>query len=425
MNAFSIARNLSSWNLLYYKSMISPLTRSRSLFFRTHRFSFGHTQALPTLALNRLLAYAASSVIGIFMPIFLFEFFHQSIQAVLLFYLADQVLKLPFFVPAAKLFSKIGLTKSMMIGVLGLSVFYFTFFLLGQSVALPPFALIAFGLVGLMLTSTLYWSPFHIDFAEFSTKEKRGRQVSTLFMIQELIGVIGPIVSGFLIIKYGYTMTFMVGLILVLSSLIPLIYLPKTEVQYEFGYWESFRELFSKKFRSMSISMMAFGAENMVGVIVWPIFLYTVFKGNYLDIGFFASIIVVITLVLQLFVGKEIDKVSAKRMLRIGTGIYAIGWIWKGLVQTVAGVFAASTFHSFGSVFLQTPMDAMTYEQAADAGHYIDEYTVLREMSLNIGRILVIVFLLVLSYRFSITISFFVAAFISLAINRLSKIVAP
>jgi MFS family permease len=393
-------------------------------FLHTHRFSFGHTRALPTLALNRMLAFAASSVIGIFLPIFLFEFFHRSIQAVLLFYLADQLLKLPFFVPGAKLFSKIGLKKSMAIGVVGLSIFYFTFFLLGQPVQIPPFVLIGIGIIGLTICSTLYWSPFHIDFAEFSTKEKRGRQVSALFMVQQVIGVAGPIVSGLLILYYGYTMTFIVGFVLVVSSLIPLLYLPKKMVQYEFGYWQSFRELFSKRFRSMSLSMMAFGAENMVGVIVWPIFLYTVFEGDYLNIGFFAALIVITTLLLQMFVGKEVDKISAKRMLRIGTGVYALGWVWKGLVQTITGVFAASTFHSLGSIFLQTPMDAMTYEQAADAGHYIDEYTVLREMSLNIGRILIILFLLVLSLRFSITISFFVAAFISLGINRLSNVIA-
>ena len=380
-------------------------------------------QALPMLAANRLLSFSASSLIGLFLPIFLFEFFHQSIQAVLLFYLLNELIKLPFFVPGAKLFSKIGLTKSMMIGVFGLIIFYFTFYLLGQSVQVSPYVLMGIGIMGLLLTTTLYWSPFHIDFAEFSTKEKRGRQVSILFMVQELIGVIGPIVSGLLILKYGYTMSFMLGLVLVTSSLIPLFFLPKQTVQYEFGYWQTFKELFSKRFRPMSVSMMAFGAESMIGAIVWPIFLYTVFKGNYLDIGFFSALIVIITLLLQLFVGKEIDKFSARRMLHLGTIMYALGWIWKGFVQTVTGVFAASTFHSFGSIFLQTPMDALAYEQAADAGHYIDEYTVLREMSLNIGRILIVLFLMILSLRFSITLSFFAAAFISLGINRLSKLV--
>jgi MFS family permease len=396
---------------------------TRPAFSHTHRFSFGHTRALPTLALNRLLAFAASSIIGLFLPIFLFEFFDRSIFAVLLFYLADQLLKLPFYVPGAKLFSKIGLTKSMMIGVIGLSVFYFVFFLLGSHSSIQPLVLMAIGLVSLMITSTLYWSPFHIDFAEFSTKEKRGRQVSALFVMQHIIGVIGPIVSGLIILYYGYRATFMVGFILVLFSLVPLLFLPKQTVQYEFGYWQSFRELFSKRFRSMSFSMMAFGAENTIGIVVWPIFLYTLFNGDYLDIGIFSAVIIVVTLLFQIFVGKETDKVSAQRMLRIGTGLYAIGWIWKGLVQTVVGVFAASTFHSLGSIFLQTPMDALTYEQAADAGHYIDEYTVLREMSLNIGRILILVFLLILSLSFSISVSFFVAAVISLGINRLSHVV--
>ncbi|OGL62242.1 hypothetical protein A2839_04390 [Candidatus Uhrbacteria bacterium RIFCSPHIGHO2_01_FULL_47_10] len=68
-------------------------------------------------------------------------------------------------------------------------------------------------------------------------------------------------------------------------------------------------------------------------------------------------------------------------------------------------------------------MDALTYEQAADAGHYIDEYTVLREMSLNIGRIFIIIFLLVLNIYLPITVSFFVAAAISLVINRLADTV--
>src|SRR3989344_2021095 len=383
---------------------------NRPSFSHTHRFSFGHAAALPTLALNRLLAYAASSIIGLFLPIFLFDFFHRSFQAVLLFYLVDQLLKLPFYVPGAKIFSKIGLKKSMMIGVLGLSVFYFMFFLLGQNTPVSPFILMGIGLVALMFTSTLYWSPFHIDFAEFSSKEKRGRQISALFVLQHIIGVIGPIVSGALIVLYGYSTTFVLGFFLVLCSLLPLYFLPAKSVQYEFGYWQSFRELFSIRFRPMSISMMAFGAENTIGILVWPIFLYMLFEGDYLNIGFFSAFIIITTLLFQIFIGKETDKVSAKRMLHIGTGLYALGWVWKGLVQTVTGVFAASTFHSFGSIFLQTPMDALTYEQAADAGHYIDEYTVLREMSLNIGRIFIIIFLLVLNIYLPFTVSFFVAA---------------
>jgi MFS family permease len=393
----------------------------RPTFSHSHRFSFAHVQALPTLALNRLLAFAASSVIGIFFPIFLYEFFHASITSVLIFYLFDQAIKFPFYVFGAKIFSKIGLTKSMMLGVLGLATFYLSFFFVSFGKTTHPLALMAVALFGVMLTSTLYWSPFHIDFAEFLSKEKRGRQMGLYFAIQRFVGVLAPAVAGLIILLYGYYATFFLGLILVLCSLIPLSFLPRHDVKFEFGYLESFKKLFSKQFRSMSISMMALGAENTVGVVVWPIFLYAVFKGNHLEIGVFSTVIIAISIFLELFVGKETDKFSARRMLKFGTILYTLGWIWKGLVQTVVGVFAASTFHSIGSIFLQTPMDALMYEQAADSGHYIDEYTVLREMSLNIGRLLMFVVLLGITRYFSIGVSFFAAAAISLLVNRLSE----
>jgi len=42
--------------------------------------------------------------------------------------------------------------------------------------------------------------------------------------------------------------------------------------------------------------MMAYGAENIVGVVIWPIFLFAIFDGQYLEIGTFAAIIVIIGL---------------------------------------------------------------------------------------------------------------------------------
>ena len=59
------------------------------------------------------------------------------------------------------------------------------------------------------------------------------------------------------------------------------------------------------------------------------------------------------------------------------------------------------------------------YEQAADRGHYVDEYTVLREISLNIGRVLMLVSLFILFYFVGLTFAFILAAIASLLINTL------
>ncbi|MCR4314601.1 MAG: hypothetical protein NUV84_05150 [Candidatus Uhrbacteria bacterium] len=397
-----------------------PISHPNQTFpLRGHRHSLAHMGALPALASNRLLSFAASSIVGVFLPIFLYEFFDLSVTAVLLWYAINFAVKFPFQVWAAQIFSRTGLIASMVFGTLGIMLFYWAFYLLDTGSQLGPFTLMTVGIVGLTIVSCFYWSPFNIDYAQFAPKTSRGTYLARLYAVQQLITVVAPIVAAWVIVSYGYHINFFLGLVLAGASIVPLLFLPAFKVKYEFGFWESFCRLFSRKFRPMSFSMMAFGAENIVGVVVWPIFLYAIFNGQYLEIGAFAAIIVVVGLALELLMGRETDRFSPSKLLKYGTGIYALGWVWKGLVETVVGVFAASTFHSLGAIMLRTPMDTLMYEQAADSGHYIDEYTVLREIALGIGRVVMLLFLVAVTSVFSISASFFVAAVVSLGINSL------
>ena len=384
-----------------------------------HKHAHLITGAYPTLASNRLIGFVASSLIGIFLPIFLYEFFGMSLNAVLLWFGINFLVKTPFFVPAAKLFSRIGLIRSMMIGTVGLALAYLMFFLLDHGTPMNPYLLMGIAVFGFGLTSTLYWSPFHIDFAKFSSKKHRGVQVGMFYATQRLFSVVAPIIAAFLIAHFGYYASFLGGMLLTLASILPLFFLPSYQVHYEFGFWETFQKLFSKKFRAMSLSMMALGAEDIVGTVVWPVFLFSVFQGNYLKVGAVTAVIVVIAFLLEYIVGKDTDTFSPRKMLKIGSWVYAFGWISKGFVDTILGVFAASTFHSFGSIMMRTPLDTLSYQQAADSGHYIDEYTVLREMALNIGRVLILFVLIPITTTFSITSSFLLAAFVSLGVNWL------
>jgi MFS family permease len=386
-----------------------------------HRHAPSHVNALPALASNRLLGFIASSLIGGFLAIFLYEFFGFSVQAVLLWYAINFAIKLPFLVIGAKIFSRTGLTFSMIIGVVGTLLFYWMFYLLDGTLVFNPYFLMGIAIFGSMIESVFYWSPFNIDLAKFTSKKHRGKQIGFFYATQRLLGVIAPIIAGWIIANYSHQLNFFLGLMIAGASIIPLIFVPKFEVAYEFSFLKSFRELFSKRFRPMTISMMASGAENIVGVVIWPIFIYGIFSGDYLNIGAFTAVIIVIGLVFEVFIGKETDKYSAKKLLKIGSGVYALGWVFKGLAQTVMSVFAASTFHSFGSIMLRTPLDTLMYEQAADSGHYIDEYTVLREIALTIGRLFMLLFLVFVTGVFSVSASFFVAAIISLGINQLAK----
>lgn len=384
--------------------------------FMSHRFSLMHLQALPTLAMNRLLGYSGSAITGLFFSIFLFEFFDLSVQMVLVWYLVAYLVRIPTHTLAAKIFSKTGLVPSMAIGTVGAIVYYLSLYALDVNVALAPNVFLGLAIFGLTILSAFYWTPFHVDFAEFSTKGRRGHQLALYYSAIRLLGVIAPILGGFLITQYGYSVIFLFAIFALLLSFIPMAHLPRTYVQYEFGFFETFKKMFSKDFRALTVSMMSHGAENIVGIIIWPIFLFSVFQGQYLDVGIFAGAVVIITLALQMFVGSQVDKRPVKRILKWGTQIYALGWFAKALVDTVFGVFAASAFHSFGSIMMRTPLDAIYYEKAADSGHYVDEFTVIKETAITFGRVLMVAILIGVTTWTSLQGSFVVAAVVSLGI---------
>lgn len=378
--------------------------------------------ALPTLATNRLIGFTSSAITGLFFSIFLYEFFDFSITLTLLWYVASYTLRIPAHTIAAKIFSKTGLVPSMVIGTIGVIIYFLAVYSLDVAVDFAPLTMLGISIAGLTVWSAFYWVPFHIDFAEFSTKGKRGRQLSLYYVAQRVIAAAAPIVGGFLIMQYGFSVIFLFAIFALVLSFIPMAHLPRTHVEYEYGFFETFQKLFSKEYRSLVLPMMAHGAENIVGVVIWPIFLFEVFDGDYLNIGIFAAIIVVLSILFQLFIGKQLDKHPMKRILKWGTHVYALGWFFKALVDTVLGVFAASTFHSFGSIIMRTSMDAIYYEKAADSGHYVDEFTVIKETAINFGRLFMVVLLIFVTAQMSLQGAFIVAAIVSLGISILNNL---
>lgn len=367
------------------------------------------------------MGYAGSSLVGVFLPIFIYEFFDLNLVALIIWYICVYVVRVPLLPLGSKLFSKIGLVPSMVIGTIAWALFYVVASILHVVPDWQPLLLL--GLIVLIqgVFNATYWTPFHVDFAKFLKKGRRGKQVSILYATRDALAVIMPVLAGFLVAKYSYGSIFGIAVFIILISIIPLLFLPHVEVKYEFGFFETFKKMFTKKYRPLSLGMMAHGAEGVVSTVIWPIFLFAVFAGRHLEIGAFASIIVVVSILLRLILGGWLDKHKKRKALKLGVDLYALGWLAKAFVSSVGGVFAASTFHSFGSIMMQTPLDVMTYEKAADAGHYVDEFTTIREIALSMGRALMLIALIPIIGYFSIPAAFVAAAVISLGITVFAK----
>ena len=86
-------------------------------------------------------------------------------------------------------------------------------------------------------------------------------------------------------------------------------------------------------------------------------------------------------------------------------------------MATALHIFVIGVFHNIARIFTNTPFETEIYNLAADQGHYVDEFTVLYEIALNLGRILALGIFIVMALFIPIQWTFIIGAIASLALN--------
>ncbi len=397
------------------------------MFFKTdtlHQFEhkarkLGLKEGITKLLAHRRLIQIGVGLFGIFTPIFLYELFGNRVAAPILFTAAFYFLALILEPLGAKFVTRAGLKMGLVVGVLLLALTYFVYSI-GKEIPVPWFV----GLVLLFssIYHVIYWLPYHIEFIELAPKKTRGRVLGYFAATSSLMGIVTPAIAGLMIAHFGYTRLIWVSLVGLGLSLIPLMGIKTVKERYSFGYFQTFQELFRSQNRALFTVYALEGAESVVGSLIWPIFLFQLFKGNYAAVGWNTSIIVAASCVLELVMGFLIEKKSNKKLLRVGVGLSSFGWLIKAFVTTVGQVVFAGVYHSFALIIERAPFDAVMYARAADAGHYIDEYTVLREMALNVGRIAMLLACLVAVSVAGYSTCFVLAALATLGFNYVTRL---
>ncbi|MFH1402032.1 MAG: MFS transporter [Patescibacteria group bacterium] len=330
------------------------------------------------------ITYIATGLLGLYLPIFLYNLFEQNIQAVALYYLIGHFAYGMTVMWGAKYLNKFGFRRALRLsGFFGMLYFMLFYFTTADNFQI----LIPLIIITLLFFRLLYWIPYNVDFAKFTDVKNRGREISMMGVTKNIAAVLTPILAGFLIIKFSFNILFLIAMILYLLSIIPLFKIARTNEKFAWTVKQTWQHFFSKKRRREVLAFMADGAEGVIGVLVWPIFMFQILNGDYLKLGVIATIITGVTIFLQLIIGYYSDeKMNKSRILHFGSVFYAMGWIFKIFIATAFQIFVIDSYHRIVKIFMRIPFDTMTYEKAADEGHFVDEFTVLREMALNTGR---------------------------------------
>jgi len=385
-------------------------------FFKTFILKVKLSPGITALYSNIVIDQIGSGMVGLFMPIFLWQTFGDLNLVLLYYFLVHGLYAFGVFF-GAKIMSHIGLKSAMILSIPFKVLFYGSLYYL--SVGYPILIFTAIMISVIEIRMMLFWVPYHTDFAEFTNKRTRGRVMGFLSAISSVVAIFIPLISGWIISNHGFQVLFLIAIVLISVSIVPLFLVKPTYEKFTFTFSQTWKNLWGKRYRKMTLCKFADGIENSVGAIMWPIFIFQVLNGNFFEVGALSSLIVLVTVVVKLGVGNLTDKFDKRKLMKVGSGLYAIGWFFKIFVNTGFDIFIASSYHNFSQIVMKTPFDALIYEKAADSGHYVDEITVMKEIALNLGRASCIILLFVIVNTLGISWAFAMAAVASLFVNIL------
>lgn len=384
------------------------------------RFQKKDTGFMQLFISKRLIHGAAAALGGLFVPIFLYENLGESFFVVGGYYAFLSALYALCIVPGMRVTNWLGFSHTLVLsGVCIIATYTTLFFMTPENVLWMMWPLA----VSIVAFRVWHWVPFKTDFALFTTANKRGRQVSLSYAAIAFMGAIGPIAAGFIISNAGYGALFGTIIALLAAATVSYAYVPETPTHFDWSWKETWRQFRSNKLRGLVVGEFAFGAETIVNLVVWPIFLYQILEGDMFSIGALSTVIVGVTIVLQLLLGRYLDKkdTSKEKTLRNASVLYAIGWIFKIFVLSAAQVFFVGLYHNVVKIFTQTPFTAIMYDMSAGQGSLVDEYTVLREMANHLGRAASLMAVALLTLVIPLGWTFMIAVAASLALNMVYK----
>ena len=189
--------------------------------------------------------------------------------------------------------------------------------------------------------------------------------------------------------------------------------------KFSFSFLQTYKELFSKKNRNILIGYFADGVQGLIGALVWPLFIFLLLDNNFFSVGFVTSLVVFAAIGVKLIFGNLADRMSKTKIVKFISFFHALGWVFKSLVASPFQIFAAGAYHDITTSATRVSFDSLMYEQAGHYRHYADEYSVLREIALCLGRFVILIISIIVINFFSLEIMFWVAAVASLFLRKL------
>jgi len=372
-------------------------------------FYYLKNKELDELYISFALKTLAIALINIFVPVYLLQIGFSVVDIIsyyLIYYLA-----ISFLAPFGSLLnSKIGVKKGMAFGTVFL---VFHFFALNQVSTGLHFAIPAL-LYG--INTAIYWPGFHFEFTSFVDKKREARQMSVINIVALAVSALAPLLGAIFISEISYTFLFLVVMVLLVLSIIPLFF--TKDIKGDRPDF-SFKKIIKADTKEKGLAYIGLGVLATSLLIFWPLFIYLELK-TVLSLG----VIVTLTSILMIFytylVGKWADK-HKRKILKLGIVTHSLSWISRLFFLSPMGLFLNNIFSSASVTLLDLPFNKLTYEGARKSKNKAN-YFMFREAALGIGRASMLVLaLFVFNLKLLFILTFFIVFLFALPLKNLKK----
>ncbi|MFZ2556046.1 MAG: hypothetical protein WAZ27_05195 [Minisyncoccia bacterium] len=254
------------------------------------------------------------------------------------------------------------------------------------------------GFVILMgLHRALYWIPYATEQNMLATHPHSG----SLGFFGETILSLMPLLGGIIIeTQGGPGILFALVSLFILASLFPISRIPESYEGFEWGYGETLMQLFAPGNRSFLTLSLLDGVQGVTLLLIWPLAAFIILGQSFLALGVVLSATFLISSLGRTLVRRILRALKADRSTSILAIIAFSSWMFRLAAASPIQVILADVYYHAGVPARRFSIDTPIFEQSADGGHYIDEYTALKEMGMALGRIAASIILAVVCMRF-------------------------
>lgn len=328
-------------------------------------------------SLHRFLLRVALSTAHIFAWIILYqqELIHSDtpahalVETTLIFALSQIVVVLSSPL-AGRLFAE-GMVRSMIIALISLAG---SFALLGAYVSglVDPWCIVGFGILTGAYRA-FYSTPLALMRTDLTISAS---------LVETIIGCI-PFVAGMWLAQGNLSLVLFTAAGVAIAAIMPLLRFEAYE-RFEWTYRETFGMLLEPIHRRFVLQGIVRGIEGAALFVLWPLFLFIYLMPDFAVLGavFTASILILLAL------RNLSHRGHAVRQPVLASAIVGGAWVAR---MTPAGPLAAVIAQAVGGI-PQTAIPSVheTHDVVADGGSFLDEITTLKEISLGIGRLLLV-----------------------------------